>query len=116
MIDIEQHIKDLSVYIDQLAKTQLNDKQNEMVHKTQHNIRYFTMRWASLNGALDPANIAHTLHALGNALTPIVGYVQVLAKGLVGPLDDDQHQLLSVINNMVERLRRDLTHLKNAAT
>jgi signal transduction histidine kinase len=61
--------------------------------------------------------ISHVSHELRVPLTSILGYTDLLRKGIIGPVNEQQLEFLSVIRNNVERMATlisDLSDLSKA--
>jgi len=113
MFAIEPQVKTLRCCLAALEKTDLTPKQADILAKVDLNIAHLLTHWASMRTAAETDDMLH--HSLNNAITPLVGYVSALRKGMAGPLDDTQRTQIHLMSEAIATLRSEIKRLRNIA-
>ena len=113
MIVIDPYLQTVLHSLAALAQTDLTPKQADILAKIGVNVEELSGYWATINPHDDAAGVLH--HDLSNAITPIVGYVTALGKGMAGPLDDTQWVLVRAMHEAITALRVEVRRLGDIA-
>lgn len=102
----------------------LNDKQRDLLHIIRRNTQTMHAVYQAWSGQASPETVdidaenlndaAYLRHTLGNMLTPIRGYAQVLQQGTAGTLTLQQDACMQAICTVADTMRGQLIEMKTA--
>lgn len=101
-----------------LDDAELNIKQRELLEIITRNVEAMQDAFdeSTVAAGVDAPDASHLRHTLGNMLTPIRGYAQVLQMDSVGTLSPLQRTAMEAICTVADDMREHLIYLKTQQT